>query len=127
EDSLAKLGPTKSLVPAVMSGVLAFSTTKATAAGVGGTVLGVLAKFTPLKFLFSFFAAAPFLPGIVLQWLVMRLELRNFREREGFRARIFRDSSRRFILWFALMMLVIWTVVPWLAMPLLLRGGNLNI
>jgi RNA polymerase sigma factor (sigma-70 family) len=126
EGSLANLRPSKTLAPAVMAGVLAFSTTKATAAGVGGTVLGVLAKFTPLKFLFSFFAVVPFLPGIFLQWLVMRLELRNFREREGFRARLFRDNSRRFILLFALMMLVIWTVVPWLAMPMLLHGRNLN-
>ncbi|EEF62506.1 sigma-70 family RNA polymerase sigma factor [Pedosphaera parvula] len=125
EGSLVKLRPAKTLVPAVMAGVLASSTTKATAAGLGGTALGALAKFTPFKFLFSFFAAASVLTGIFLQWLFMRLESRNFLDRDGFRARLFRRSSRWWILWFALMMLVIWTLVPWFVLSSLHRGESL--
>src|SRR5476651_832781 len=51
--SLANLRPTKTLVAAIMAGVLASSSAKAAmAGGIGATIFGTLAKFTPLKWLF---------------------------------------------------------------------------
>lgn len=113
EGSLAKLRPAKSLVPAIMAGVLASSSAKAaTAGGVGATILGALAKFGPVKWLFGFIPFTFLLPAILLNWLFVRAERKNFRDAKGFRARLFRESSRWWILWFALMMLGIWFLMP---------------
>ena len=107
EGSLARLRPAKSLVPGVMAGVLAASSAKAaTAGGAGATVLGVLAKYGPVKWVLGF---APFiLVAAIFHWLLMREELQNFRDKEGFRARLFRESSRWWILWYTLFMVGIW-------------------
>lgn len=113
EGSLAKLGPAKSLVPAIMAGVLASSSAKAaTAGGLGATILGTLAKLAPVKWVVSFFPLLFFLPLVLFSWLFMRLELANFRDQKGFRARLFRESSRWVILWVPLMMVGIWILMP---------------
>ena len=131
EGSLARLRPAKSLVPGVMAGVLASSSAKAaTAGGAGATVLGALAKYGPVKWAFGYI---PFiLPAVLFNWLLMREELQNFRDKEGFRARLFRESARWWILWFTLTMVGIWILRPhlgdfrsWNTMFLILAGMGL--
>ena len=115
EGSLAKLGPAKTLVPAVMAGVLASSSAKAATGGVGAAVASVLAKIGFTKWLLpfaSFFQFIIFLPMLAISWLLVRMELKNFRDQKGFRARLFRENSRWGILWVALMMVGIWILMP---------------
>ena len=97
--SLEKLRPAKTLVPAIMAGVLASSSAKAATAGGGATILGTLVKFSPFKWLLPFFAACiGALPGMALSALAARAERRNFRDPEDFRAQASRAMHRR-ILW----------------------------
>jgi RNA polymerase sigma factor (sigma-70 family) len=132
EGSLAKLGPAKTLVPAIMAGVLASSTAKAaTAGGIGATIVGTFVKLAPVKWVISSFALLFFLPFVLVQWLFMRLELANFRDQKGFRARLFRENTRWGILWFALIMAGIWILIPrlnlsnWKTFYLILAGIGL--
>jgi RNA polymerase sigma factor (sigma-70 family) len=93
-DSLEQLKPSKSLVPAVMAGVLASKS----AAGGGTALLGALAKFLPFKWLLLFGAAGVgVLPGTAMSALAARAEQRNYREPEGFRAQANRAMHRRII------------------------------
>jgi RNA polymerase sigma factor (sigma-70 family) len=115
EGSLAKLGPAKTLAPAIVAGVLASSSAKAATGGVGAAVASVLAKIGFTKWLLpfaSFFSFIIFLPMLAISWLVVRMELKNFRDQKGFRARLFRERSRWWILWFALMMVGFWILLP---------------
>lgn len=113
EGSLTKLRPARTLVPAVMAGVLASSSAKtATAGGIGATIFGTLVKLAPVKWVVSSFALLFFLPFVLFQWVLMRMELANFRDQKGFRARLFRENLRWGILWVALMMAGIWVLIP---------------
>lgn len=115
-DSLRKLGPGKTLVPAIMAGVLASSSAKAaTAGGAGATIVGALFKSSPLKFAFSLVSFLAFLPGVLLSWLMFRMELRNFRDQRGFRARLFRDLFSQQVFWMALLFIAMLPLVLWLA------------
>ena len=108
EGSLAKLRPAKTLVPAVMAGVLASSSAKAASAGgMGATVAAALAKIGFSKWLLpfmSFFSYLVILPALGITWLFNRMELKNFREQKGFRAQLFRQASRWLLPWCALML-----------------------
>jgi len=110
EGSLAKLGPSKTLVPAVMAGVLASSSAKAAAAGgMGAAVAGALAKLGLTKWLLPFaplFSFLFLLPALFIGWLSHWKQLKNFRDQKGFRARLFRQESRGWFLWFALIMVL---------------------
>ena len=108
ETSLQELRPAKSLVPAVMAAVLVSSSAKAATAG--ATVFGALAKFAPFKFLFSFFPFLFMLPGVLFSWLAMREEASNYREQEGFRARLFQASVKRCVFWLGLAMVAMLVV-----------------
>jgi RNA polymerase sigma factor (sigma-70 family) len=95
--SLANLRPAKTLVPAIMAGVLASSSAKAAAGGVGATLTGALAKIGLAKWLLplgSLMAFAFILPGLLASWLFAQLELKNFRDQKGFRAELFRSHLR---------------------------------
>lgn len=110
EGSLKKLRPSKALLPAIMTSVLASSTAKAaTAGGAGAGVLGVLAKFTPFKWLFVFLPmilpALVLLPGYFIQQWRLREELKNYRDASGFRARLHQRAGRKHLLIFTLMIL----------------------
>ncbi|MDQ6630207.1 MAG: RNA polymerase sigma factor, partial [Verrucomicrobiota bacterium] len=108
EGSLAKLRPAKSLVPAIMAGVLASSSAKAaTASGVGVMIFGTLAKFTPFKWLFAFFAFIPLvfplvmiLPGLFFHRWRMRDEQQNYRDAKGFRARLHSQFDTSYLVFF---------------------------
>ncbi len=108
EGSLEKLRPAKTLVPAIMASVLASSSAKAATAG-GAGLLGVLAKFTPFKWVILFlplvFPVAILLPGYLMQQWRMRDELKNYRDAGGFRARLHQQGSRRLALIFLVMIL----------------------
>ncbi len=108
-DSLTHLRPAKTLVPAVMAGVLAASSAKAaTAGGVGAAVTGALSKLGFLKWLASASFNLFLLPAFALSWLFMRLDLRNFRDRDGFRARLFQQNT-----WLIIVVMVIFGVGFW--------------
>lgn len=116
EGSLAKLRPAKTLVPAIMAGVFASSSAKAaTAGGVGATVVGGLMKFTPFKWAFAFFPFLFALPMLLVSWLLVRAELANFRDKEGFRVRMFRAGSFQRLLWMLLTVVLVF---------LFTRGGK---
>lgn len=118
EGSLAKLRPAKTLVPAVMAGVLASSSAKAA----GGTVAVALAKIGFSKWLLpftSFLSYLVLLPALWITWLFNRMELKNYREQKGSRAQLFRQASRWLLPWVALMM-----VGTCLLMQVLSSPGN---
>ena len=98
EGSLTQLRPAKSIVPAVMAGVLATSSAKAaTAGGIGATLTAALAKIGLAKWLLplgSLISFAFILPGLLASWLFAQLELKNFRDQKGFRAQLFRSHLR---------------------------------
>ncbi len=109
EGSLAQLRPSKSLIPVIMAGVLTSSSAKAaTVGGVGMTITGVLSKLGFLKWLAGASVNLFMLPSLVFSWLFMRLDLQNFRERDGFRARLFRQNTWVIILVMTLVMAGFW-------------------
>lgn len=104
EGSLEKLHPAQSLVPAVMAGVLASSTDKAATGG--AAILGTLVKLAPFKWLLPFFAAGiGMLPTMLMSTAAARAEQRNYRDPEGFRARMSRAEHRR-IFWVMPLMMI---------------------
>jgi RNA polymerase sigma-70 factor (ECF subfamily) len=107
-ESLVKLRPAKTLVPAVMAAVLASSSAKAATSGASAAVLGALVKLAPFKWAFSFCSLIPLLPMLLTSWLVGEKEAKNFRDQNGFRVRLFRQSLRWSMLGFTLAMLCIW-------------------
>jgi len=109
EGSLTTLRPAKTLVPVVMSAVLASSSAKAaTAGGLGAAVSGALFKFGFLKWLAGASLSLFLLPAFALNWLFMRLDLRNFRDDNGFRARLFRQNT-----WLIILVMVIFGACFW--------------
>lgn len=121
-DSLGKLGPGRTLVPAIMAGVLASSSAKAAiAGGAGVSVVGTLVKFAPLQWLLPFFGLIACLPGLVLSAWLAKVERRNYRDRDGFRARLHRDFFRSFLWGFPVLLILIW-----LGIGALRSGAGLN-
>jgi len=109
-DSLRKLGPARTLVPAIMASVLATSSAQAATGGGGVALLGTLAKLTPFKWLVPFGAVViGALPGMAFTAMAARAEQRNFRDPEDFRAQANRKMHRR-ILW----------LVPLIVIPLVI-------
>jgi len=109
EGSLSSLRPAKTIVPAVMAAVLASSSAKAATAGSIGTAdTGALSKFGFLKWLASVSLNLFLLPAFALSWLFMRLDLQNFRDRDGFRAKLFRQNT-----WVIIFVMVIFGAGFW--------------
>jgi|GEM_PF-255252 len=111
EGSLGKLRPAKTLVPAIMVGVLASSTAKAASAGAAGVTLGrSLAKFTPFKWVFSALLSVPMIlsallmpfMGLLERW-ERRSEQQNYLDAKGFRARLHRQFSQKSLSLFMLL------------------------
>jgi RNA polymerase sigma-70 factor (ECF subfamily) len=113
ESSLEKLRPSKSLVTAIMAGVLASSSAKAaTAGGAGATVLGAITKLAPFKWWGAFFPLLFALPMILAGWLGYRAELANFRDKQGFRVKMYRASVLQTLLWLVVVVIVISFLMP---------------
>ncbi len=107
--SLAKLRPSKTLVPAIMAGVMASASAKAaTAGGVSATALGALTKFTPFKWAFVFFPFLFALPMLLFSWLLVRAELANYRDKTGFRVRLFRAGNLQRLMWVLVILVVVY-------------------
>ena len=112
EGSLQKLRPSKTLVPAVMAAVLVSSSAKAAtaggtlAAGAGGKVLATLGKTFIFSWLVPLFSLIGALPGVGFAWWLGGVERRNYREPDGFRARMHRDFFRSFVWGYVLLPLL---------------------
>ena len=106
-ESLEQLRPSRPLSSAVMGAILSSSAVKMA----GGTGIGIkiLSFLMPFKFFGAFFFIFPFLPGLLFNMATMRMEQRNYRDAEGFRARLHRRGIKR-----------IWIMLPLLAVPLFL-------
>ena len=105
EGSLAKLGPGKTLVPSIMTTVLASSSAKVATIGSTGTaILSALAKFTPFKWFFAFFwliiPVTAILPGLFFERWRRRDEQRNYRDPKGFRANLYRQFDKNYLVFF---------------------------
>lgn len=112
-ESLRKLGPSKSIVPAVMAMVLLSTSAKAVTAGgvvsVGAStkLLASLSKFAPFALFFPLLQVLFSVPGLLLALWVSRLEQRNFRDAHGFRVQLHRKYYRSFLWGFPLLLLAI--------------------
>lgn len=109
--SLEKLRPAKTLVPAIMAGVLASSSAKAAtggtvAAGVGAKIVSVLGKTVLFSWLVPFFSVAITLPNLIVISFIMRKERQNFRDADGFRPELHRRFFRSFIWGFPLLLVL---------------------
>ena len=114
-ESLEQLRPAHSLVPAVMAGILASGPVKAAAAGgTGAALLGGLAKFTPLKWLFLFIPLCipliSVLPGMVFYGWRARDDQKNYRDPTGFRARQHRNIGKTRILFLTFFMVLVFVL-----------------
>ncbi len=94
-ESLEQLRPPGTLVPSVMA-VVASTKMKA-----GGSIAAVLAaamgKALPLKFVPLMTPMAGMVPAVGFSWWMNHLERRNYRDQQGFRARLHKDLFRRSI------------------------------
>ena len=113
EGSLAKLRPAKTLVPAVMAGVLASSSAKAAtaggtiAAGVGAKILSVVGKTFLFSWLAPLLSLIGTLPSLAFVSIVARMERKNFREADGFRPELHQRFFRSFLWGFPLLLLAV--------------------
>lgn len=113
EGSLEQLRPTKTLVPAIMAGVLTSASAKAaTAGGVGATALGALTKLAPFKWCLALFPFLFALPMILASWLAYRAELANFRDKQGFRVKMYRAGTVHTVLWILGIVIAITFLMP---------------
>lgn len=114
-DSLGKLGPARTLVPAIMAAVLASTSAKAATVGGAATVLGALAKLAPVSWLAPFAGAViGVLPSMAFSMRAANAEQRNFRDPDGFHAQASRAMHRR-ILWVVpIVAVVMVTGIIWL-------------
>ena len=107
--SLTKLRPAKTLVPAVMAGVLALSSAKATAggaiaAGVGAKIVSGLGKTFLFAWLVPLLPVIVNLPSLMVVSFIRRKERQNFLDAGGFRPELHRRSSRSFLWGFPLLL-----------------------
>ncbi len=126
-DSLRKLGPAKTLVPAIMAGVFASTSVKAATAsgtvgiGLGAKLLASASKILPVTTLMPLLQVIASAPGLLLSMWIWRLDRRNFRDATGFRIRLHRDYYRSFLWGFPLLMVLV-------ALPIHFAGsvGGMN-
>jgi RNA polymerase sigma-70 factor (ECF subfamily) len=107
--SLTKLRPAKTLVPAVMAGVLASSSAKAAAggtitAGVGAKIVSLLGKTFLFAWLMPLLWVIANLPSLMVASFIVRKERQNFRDAGGFRPELHRRFFRSFIWGFPLLL-----------------------
>ena len=113
ETSLRELRPAKSIVPAVMAAVLVSTSAKAAtaggtlAAGAGAKVLAALGKTFIFAWLGSLLSLVGALPGVAFASWAGGVERRNYREPNGFRARMHRDFYRGFVWGYVLLVVLV--------------------
>jgi RNA polymerase sigma-70 factor (ECF subfamily) len=107
-ESLEQLRPPRPLGSGVMGAILSSSSAKAVGgAGLGAKVAGYLMSF---KFFASFFWLIGLLPVLLLGWVFLWMERRNYRFAKGFRAQLHRELSNR-TLWGIIGMMVLMLAV----------------
>ena len=111
EGSLRKLGPGKSVVPAVMAAVLVSSSAKAATGGavglgIGTKVVSTLGKSVLFSWLVPFISFFATLPSMVAMFFISRQERKNFRDEDGFRSELYRRYFRSFLWGFPLLFLL---------------------
>lgn len=112
-ESLEKLRPSSGLAAGVMGAVLASSSAKAATAGAGATVTGgALGKLFPFGGALPYFSWAALAPTFLLARFYAQKEAQNFRDAEGFRARLFRAETRTRILWMIPILVLIAWILP---------------
>ena len=105
--SLQQLRPSRPLSRAVMGTILTSSSAKmAGGAGIGAKVLAWLLPFKFFSWFFWAIWALPMLPGVLLRLKTVRLEQNNYRDADGFRARLYHDWRSRMV-WPMLLLLVV--------------------
>jgi RNA polymerase sigma-70 factor (ECF subfamily) len=115
-ESLAQLRPGRTLVPSVMAVVMSGSTAKiGGGAGVGASLAAALGKVLPFKLAAMFIPVAGMAPALGFSWWLNREERRNYREAEGFRAKLHRKIFRRGWHWVGLMAIygVVFLAMHW--------------
>ena len=110
EGSLQKLRPSKTLIPAIMAAVLASSSAKAAtggsvAVGVGAKIISIASKTFLFSWLVPLLLMVMTLPNLIVMSFIMRKERENFRDADGFRPKLHRQSFRSFIWGFPLAVL----------------------
>ena len=111
EESLETLRPAKALAPAIMAVVLVSSSAKAATAsaagaGLGAKILSNVGASALLSWAAPLFSVVGTLPGMFVAWLVARAEQRNFRDRDGFRPKLYQGFFRTFLWGFPLFFLL---------------------
>jgi RNA polymerase sigma-70 factor (ECF subfamily) len=98
ELSLGGLGPRRSLAPSIMSS-LALKAAASDPTGIGTGLLATLgaglAKLIPAPFLLLLMPFVGILAGFAVAGWALRAEKRNYRDPDGFRARLHADFRRR--------------------------------
>ncbi|MBN1972844.1 MAG: sigma-70 family RNA polymerase sigma factor [Sedimentisphaerales bacterium] len=109
--SLAKLRPRHAVAPIIMA---MLSTQKAQAACSIGSATGILTKATvgitrllPFKLLMMVPWLTGLIPGLLFHYKMGQLELKNFRDPEGFRAQIYKRNLTRSLFRTPILMAVI--------------------
>jgi RNA polymerase sigma-70 factor (ECF subfamily) len=131
ETSLRELRPAKSLVPAVMAALLVSTSAKAAtvggtlAAGAGAKVLAALGKTFIFSWLGSLLSLVGALPGVAFAFWVGVLERHNYREPDGFRARMHRDFFRSFAWGYVLLVVLVTLFVGYATAAWGIRGLHL--
>lgn len=118
EESLKKLGPRRALAPAIMAWLVA-SQAEVAAAGIGsGSVFlkvgAGLAKVLPFHFIMTSIWCLSQIPGLLLAYWLGRLDQRNFRDPQGFRAQLHQEALKRMLVMFPILMLIIFLGIHWL-------------
>ncbi len=111
EESLETLRPAKALAPAIMAVVLVSSSAKAATAsaagaGLGAKILSNVGASALLSWAAPLFSFVGALPGLLASWFVARAEQRNFRDRDGFRPKLYQGFFRSFVWGFPLLFLL---------------------
>jgi RNA polymerase sigma-70 factor (ECF subfamily) len=122
-ESLEQLRPSRPLAAAIMGTILTSSPAKIAGGGVGAKIFYYL---LPVKFFFLFMWAIMILPNLLLSLVTTRMEQRNFRDPEGFRARIYRKSSSRKLWLLPLLLALPWLVIYFGDALRLLEIGNIK-
>jgi len=106
--SLEQLRPSRPVTPLVMGVLLSSFTTKsATGAGVGAKLLSLLGKSGLVAWLVPFAPVVMVLPSLALTSWLGSVERRNYREADGFRARLHRGYYRSYLWGFPLLIVLL--------------------
>ena len=114
DESLERLGPSQPLAPAIMALVSGQSIGGVAESGLAGMLAKGSTAF--LKIVpFHFILLGMLLAGVIPALWLSRLEQNNYRESDGFRARIYQMVRRRALLFTLILMPLVWIGSSWLA------------